>query len=75
MIINKTDKFNFLNTEEISTVSSTVAKKGELKLPANTYDVVSAFQGDPFVGHLSTPITTSSITRTYLSLLPAYKQG
>jgi photosystem I subunit 11 len=75
MIINKTDKFNFLNTEEISTVSSTVAKKGELKLPANTYDVVSPFQGDPFVGHLSTPITTSSLTKTYLSLLPAYKQG
>jgi len=42
---------------------------------ANTYDVVSAFQDDPFVGHLSTPITTSSITKTYLSLLPAYKQG
>jgi photosystem I subunit 11 len=74
MIINKDNKFDFLSPEEGSTVSST-AKKGELKLPANTYDVVSAFQGDPFVGHLSTPITTSSITRTYLSLLPAYKQG
>ena len=70
MIINKDNKFDFLSPEEGSTVSST-AKKGELKLPANTYDVVSAFQGDPFVGHLSTPITTSSITRTYLSLLPA----
>jgi photosystem I subunit 11 len=74
MIINKDNKFDFLSPEEGSTASST-AKKGELKLPANTYDVVSAFQGDPFVGHLSTPITTSSITRTYLSLLPAYKQG
>lgn len=39
------------------------------------FDVVSAFQEDPFVGHLSTPITTSSITKTYLSLLPAYKKG
>jgi len=37
------------------------------------YDVVSPFQGDPFVGHLSTPITTSNLTKTYLSLLPAYK--
>jgi len=39
------------------------------------FDVVSAFQDDPFVGHLSTPITTSSLTKTYLSLLPAYKTG
>lgn len=41
----------------------------------NSFDVVSPFQGDPFVGHLSTPITTSSLTKTYLSLLPAYKTG
>ena len=40
-----------------------------------TFEVVSAFQDDPFVGHLSTPITTSSLTKTYLSLLPAYKSG
>lgn len=39
------------------------------------FDVVSSFQEDPFVGHLATPITTSNLTRTYLSLLPAYKQG
>ena len=30
---------------------------------------------DPFVGHLSTPITTSNLTKNYLSLLPAYKSG
>jgi photosystem I subunit 11 len=41
----------------------------------NIHDIVSPFQGDPFVGHLSTPITTSNLTRTYLSLLPAYKKG
>ena len=40
-----------------------------------SYDVVSSFEGDPFVGHLSTPITTSTLTKTYLSLLPAYKVG
>ena len=40
-----------------------------------SFDVISPFQGDPFVGHLSTPITTSSLTKTYLSLLPAYKAG
>lgn len=43
--------------------------------PKVTLDVVSPFQGDPFVGHLSTPITTSNLTRTYLNLLPAYKNG
>lgn len=40
-----------------------------------TFDVIAPFQGDPFVGHLSTPITTSNLTKTYLSLLPAYKSG
>jgi len=42
---------------------------------ADKFEVVSSFQGDPFVGHLSTPITNSSLTKTYLSLLPAYKAG
>jgi len=42
---------------------------------SNSFDVVSAFEGDPFVGHLSTPITTSNITKTYLSSLPAYQSG
>jgi photosystem I subunit 11 len=37
--------------------------------------VIAPFQGDPFIGHLSTPITTSNLTKTYLSLLPAYKLG
>jgi photosystem I subunit XI len=41
----------------------------------NSFDVVSPFQGDIFVGHLSTPITTSNITKSFLSLLPAYKTG
>jgi photosystem I subunit 11 len=42
---------------------------------ADKFDVVAPFQGDPFVGHLSTPITTSNLTKAYLSLLPAYKTG
>jgi len=41
----------------------------------NSFDVVSPFQGDIFVGHLSTPITTSNVTKSFLSLLPAYKAG
>ena len=39
------------------------------------FDVVSSFGGDPFVGHLATPITSSNLTKTYLNLLPAYKSG
>lgn len=40
-----------------------------------SFDVVSPFKGDPFVGHLSTPITSSNLTKAYLGLLPAYKSG
>lgn len=40
-----------------------------------SFDLISPFNGDPFVGHLSTPITTSNLTKSYLSLLPAYKSG
>ena len=72
MIINKAEKVNFLSTEESSVVDSTSVPKVENK---KSFDVVSAFNNDPFVGHLSTPITTSNITKTYLSLLPAYKAG
>ena len=39
------------------------------------FDVVSTFQNDPFVGHLSTPITNSNLTKSYLGVLPAYKIG
>ena len=39
------------------------------------FDVIAPFQGDPFVGHLSTPITSSNLIKIYLSLLPAYKAG
>jgi photosystem I subunit 11 len=42
---------------------------------SDKFDVVSSFNSDPFVGHLSTPITTSSLTKAYLDLLPAYKTG
>jgi photosystem I subunit 11 len=40
-----------------------------------SFGIVAPFQGDPFVGHLSTPVTTSNLTKNYLSLLPAYKAG
>ena len=36
---------------------------------------VKPYNNDPFVGHLSTPVTTSLSTRTFLSNLPAYRKG
>ncbi len=71
MIINKADKFHFLSAETTSTLGSNVSKNTSEK----SSDVVSPFQGDIFVGHLATPITTSNLTKTYLGLLPAYKTG
>jgi photosystem I subunit 11 len=74
MTINKAEKFPLFDTEEISTGSSPY-KNFNSSFDSKGYAVVSSFQGDPFVGHLSTPITTSNLTRSYLSLLPAYKSG
>jgi|TARA_B110000967_G_C18650927_1_gene443318 photosystem I subunit 11 len=34
---------------------------------------VKPYKNDPFVGHLSTPITTSAATRAILGNLPAYR--
>ena len=36
---------------------------------------ITPFYDDPSVGHLSTPITTSSATEAILSNLPAYRRG
>ena len=33
------------------------------------------YNDDPFVGHLATPITSSSVTKTILQNLPAYRFG
>ena len=35
---------------------------------------VKPYKNDPFVGHLSTPITTSAATRAILGNLPAYRK-
>lgn len=69
MITTRTASPHFLRPEQASSFEGT---KGS---SISTFDVVSSYQGDPFVGNLSTPITTSIITKTYLSLLPAYKEG
>ena len=34
---------------------------------------IKPYNDDPFVGHLTTPITSSAVTRTILKNLPAYR--
>jgi photosystem I subunit 11 len=36
---------------------------------------IKPYNNDPFVGHLSTPVTTSAATKTFLGNLPAYRLG
>lgn len=46
-----------------------------IKSLSNSYNVVVPYNQDPFVGHLSTPISTSTLTKTYLNFLPAYNRA
>ena len=46
-----------------------------LEAKKKNFEMVLPFNNDPFLGHLSTPITTSRLTKAYLNLLPAYKIG
>ena len=36
---------------------------------------VQPYNSDPFVGHLSTPISDSNFTRAFIGNLPAYRKG
>ncbi|MBD1808725.1 photosystem I reaction center protein subunit XI [Microcoleus sp. FACHB-SPT15] len=38
-------------------------------------EVVKPFYDDPFVGHLSTPISDSPVVRAYINNLPAYRRN
>ncbi|MFN3678462.1 photosystem I reaction center protein subunit XI [Thermosynechococcus sp.] len=38
-------------------------------------ELVKPYNGDPFVGHLSTPISDSGLVKTFIGNLPAYRQG
>ncbi|NDJ17683.1 photosystem I reaction center protein subunit XI [Myxacorys almedinensis] len=40
-----------------------------------TEQVVKPYNGDPFVGNLSTPINDSAFTRAFIGNLPAYRRG
>ncbi|MBO1349820.1 MAG: photosystem I reaction center protein subunit XI [Hormoscilla sp. GUM202] len=38
-------------------------------------EVIKPYNDDPFVGHLSTPISDSDFTKAFISNLPAYRTG
>lgn len=38
-------------------------------------DFIQPYNNDPFVGNLSTPISTSSFTKAFISNLPVYRRG
>ncbi|MEQ9552727.1 photosystem I reaction center protein subunit XI [Coleofasciculus sp. G2-EDA-02] len=42
---------------------------------ARDMEMVKPYGGDPFVGHLSTPISDSAFTRAFIGNLPAYRKG
>jgi len=42
---------------------------------ARNMEMVQPYNGDPFVGHLSTPISDSAFTRAFIGNLPAYRKG
>jgi photosystem I subunit 11 len=42
---------------------------------ARNMEMVTPYQGDPQIGHLSTPISNSAFTRAFIGNLPAYRKG
>ena len=38
-------------------------------------ELIQPYNGDPFTGHLSTPISDSPFTRAFIGNLPAYRKG
>ncbi len=37
--------------------------------------LIKPYQGDPFVGHLATPVSDSPLTHAFIDNLPAYRKG
>lgn len=42
---------------------------------ARDTELIRAYNGDPFTGHLSTPISDSDIRNTFINNLPIYRKG
>lgn len=52
-----------------------MVKKNTTNLNVSSdFEVINSFQEDPFVGHLSTPITASNLVNSYLLTLPIYQK-
>ncbi len=45
------------------------------KIYSMAEDLIKPFNGDPFTGNLSTPISDSGLTRAFIGNLPAYRAG
>ena len=69
ILLYKNVYFKFLIRPKNSTINFI---KFLIKTMAN---FIKPYNDDPFVGHLATPITSSSITKTILKNLPAYRSG
>jgi photosystem I subunit XI len=41
----------------------------------NSSEYIRPYNGDPFVGHLATPVSASGFTKTFIGNLPAYRKG
>ncbi|WP_213032143.1 photosystem I reaction center subunit XI, partial [Acinetobacter baumannii] len=47
--------------------------KATLQTDKPTFQVIEPLNGDPFIGSLETPVTSSPLVAWYLSNLPAYR--
>lgn len=41
----------------------------------SNFEAIKPFNNDPFLGHLATPVSTSTLTKDYLGNLPGYRRG
>lgn len=48
--------------------------KNESILSSSSFQVINLFENDPFVGHITTPISNLFLLNNYLSKLPIYKK-
>ena len=44
-------------------------------MPEKSNELIQPYNGDPFVGHLATPVSASDFTKTFIGNLPAYRKG
>ncbi|KAH9313811.1 hypothetical protein KI387_022438 [Taxus chinensis] len=62
--------FNKIQKKKVTATPLTVRA---LQTEKPTYQVIEPLNGDPFIGSLETPVTSSPLVAWYLSNLPAYR--